>query len=452
MTQTPVPVTEAGSAVRLPPSPPIPKALQAVLAALFWRKTVARLTRRYGGAFTIEVPVFGTAVVITDPELIKQVYLADPADIGVRVPNQVTRVVGPGSVFGLNGAEHRRRRDLLSPIFHGKRLHDYEPMFTAEALAVITDWPDGQEFDSYPSLARIAINPILRTIFGAAGAELDELRQIIPAIVKLGARLAALPMPSRSYGRFSPWGRLARLRARYETVVDELIAQLHVDPNADTRTDVLAVLARTESDGTTRSGVSRTDIGDELLALVAASHENIAATLAWVFERISRHPQLLADLTAEADAGGNTLRRATINEVLRTRGLSGFHGRYVYAPACQLGEWTIPRGCVIRIVSSEVHGNPAIFPDPDRFDPQRFLDGRPSPFEWTPFGGGARRCPGSAFATLQIDVVLRTVLQHYMIQPTDAPGEKWHFRGVSFTAARGGRITVRRRGTERTSE
>lgn len=423
--------------VRLPPRPPIPKVLQAVLAAVYWRQFVAWLTHRYGSAFTIEVPVFGTAVVITDPELVKQVYLADPNDVGVRVPNQVTRVSGPGSVFGLNGNEHRGRRDLLSPVFHGRRLRSYQPMFIEETLAEIADWPEGKEFDTYPSMARLAIGPILRAIFGAGGDELDKLRHIVPPIVKLGARLAALPMPARSYGSFTPWGRLARWRSRYEEVVDELIAQLHTDPTAEARIDALAVLAR--------SGVSRTDIGDELLALVGASHENIAATLAWVFERISRQPPLLAELTAEADAGGNSLRRATLYEVLRTRGLSAYHGRYVYAPVFELGEWTIPRGCVIRIVSSQIHRDPAIFADPERFDPRRFLDGRPSPFAWTPFGGGTRRCPGSSFATLQMDLVLRTVLQNFTIEPNIAPGEKWHFRGVSFTAARGGRITVHRR-------
>lgn len=427
----------AAPAVRLPPSVPIPKTVQAALAVAYWRQFVAWLTRRYGPAFTIEVPVFGTAVVITDPELVRQVYLADPNELGVRVPNQITRVVGPGSVQGLNGAEHRCRRDQLSPLFHGKRLQGYEPIFVEETLAEIDGWPDGEEFETYGPMQRITLNAILRTVFGEADDQLDELRRIIPPMVKLGSRLAPLPMPSRTYGRFTPWGRLARWRAGYEAVVDKLIARLHADPNAADRADVLATLVR--------EGLSRKNIGDELLGLVAAGHEITAAQLPWVFERISRHPQLLAELTAEVEAGGHALRRATIYEVLRIRTLSGFHGRYVYAPVFQLGEWVLPRGCVIRIVNWEAHRNPIAFPDPDRFDPRRFLDGRPSPFEWIPYGGGTRRCPGSAFANLQMDVVLRTVLQHFTIEPNSAPGEKWHSRGVAFTAARGGRITVRRR-------
>lgn len=439
------PVTEAeptdSPAIRLPPRPRIPKTLQATLSVLCWPKLVARLTRRYGSAFTLQVPTFGTAIVVTDPELARQVFLADPADIGVRVPNVISQVVGPGSVFGLNTAEHRRRRDLLSPVFHGKRLRAYETLFVEETLAEIAHWPQGTEFATHPSLARIATNTILRVVFGATGAELDELRRGIPPLVKLGSRLAVFPQPARTYGRLSPWGRLAQRRARYEAVVDTLIAQLRADPNADNRTDVLATLLRGNTDGTP---LTRGEIGDELLGL-AGTAESIAGQLCWVFERISRHPQLLAELTAEVDAGGRALRRATIREVLRTRTLGDFIGRSVDAPVFRLGEWVVPRGCVLRVDIGQLHQNPAAYPDPDRFDPRRYLADGPSAFEWIPYGGGTRHCPGSAFANLHMDVTLRTVLEHFTIEPTTAPDEKRHSRGIVNVPKRGGRITVRRR-------
>ena len=95
----------------------------------------------------------------------------------------------------------------------------------------------------------------------------------------------------------------------------------------------------------------------------------------------------------------------------------------------------------------QLHSNPAEFPDPERFDPQRFIDGKPSTFSWVPFGGGTRRCVGAAFANMEMDVVLRTVLRHVTLQTTDAPGERWHNRGVAFTPRNGGRIVVHRRAT-----
>lgn len=430
-------VNPALPTVRLPPGAPMPKTLQAVLSVVAWRQLVAWMTRRYGPAFTLQVPLFGTAVVVTEPELVKQVLLADPNDLGVLELNQISRLVGRGSVFALNGDRHRQRRDLLGPPLHGKRVRNFEPMLIEETLGEIAGWPDGAEIETYPPMLRITLNAILRAVFGAHGTELGELRRVVPPMVKLGSRLALLPKPARSYRRFTPWARLARWRSRYDEIVDELIAQLHADPNAGERTDLLAVL--------TRSGLSRNEIGDELLGLTAAGHETTGATLAWVFERISRHPQLLAELAAEADAGGNALRRATIREVQRTRSASGFTGRYVYAPVFRLGEWVVPGGCVIRVAIGQVHRNAEAFGDPDRFDPRRFLDAHPSAFEWIPFGGGTRHCPGSAFASLEMDVVVRTVLQHFTIEPTAAPGEKWYFRGVAYTPGRGGRIMIHRK-------
>lgn len=424
--------------VRLPPGAPLPKTVQAALSLLAWRELVAWMTKRHGAAFTLHVPIFGTAVVVTDPELVKQVFLADPNELGVLELNQITRMVGPGTVFALNGAAHRQRRDLLGPPLHGNRVRAFEPMLVAETESEIAGWRDGAELQTYAPMLRITLNAILHAVFGAAGAELAELRRVVPPMVKLGSRLALLPKPDRTYGRFTPWGRLARWRARYEDVVDQLLAQLRADPDVGARTDLLAVLAG-------RDGLSRRQIGDELLGFAAAGHETTGATLAWVFERISRHPELLAALTAEVDSGGNALRRATIREVQRTRSASGFTGRYVYAPQFALGPWVIPRGCVIRVAIGQVHRNAQAFPDPDRFDPQRFLTGSPSAFEWIPFGGGTRRCPGSAFASLEMDVVLRTVLQHFTIEPTTAPGEKWHSRGVAYAPKRGGRIVVHRR-------
>jgi cytochrome P450 len=132
--------------------------------------------------------------------------------------------------------------------------------------------------------------------------------------------------------------------------------------------------------------------------------------------------------------------------VQRTRTVIDFAGRHVYAPTIRLGEWVIPRGYTVIVAVSEIHRNAAAFDDPQRFEVERYLDASPSTFAWIPYGGGTRRCPGSSFANLEMDVVLRTVLQHFVIEPNRTPGEKWHARGVAFTPKKGGRIAVRRRG------
>ncbi|MEB3071859.1 cytochrome P450 [[Mycobacterium] vasticus] len=430
-------------AINLPPGPRIPKTLGMVLFALARRRLVNRLTKRFGAAFTVDSPIFGPTVFVTEPDLARQVFLADPEDLGNIQPN-LSRILGSGSVFALDGAEHRRRRNLLSPPFHGKSVRAYEQIIVEETLNEIRQWPTGTSFETLGPMNRITLNVILRAIFGAEGAELDQLRVSLPKWVTLGSRLVTLPMPIRNYGRYTPWGKLAAWRDQYERILDKLIDDAQADPNFAERTDVLTLLlSSTYDDGT---AMTRREIADELLTLLAAGHETTASTMAWVFERLCRHPELLDELTAEADTDANTLRRATIREVQRVRTVIDFAGRHVYAPSVQIGEWVIPRGHGVIVGINQIHQNPAVFPDPDRLDPQRFLSGNPSAFEWLPYGGGSRRCPGSTFANLEMDLVLRTVLRQFTIEPTTAPGEKYHSRGVAFTPKQGGRITVRPRG------
>jgi cytochrome P450 len=436
------------AAVNLPPGPRLPMFIQGLAYAVSRTWTVEQLVRRYGDVFTMTLPVFGRAVVVADPQLAKQLFMANTDDVGNIQPN-LSRVLGPGSVFALDGADHKRRRRLLTPPFHGKSIKNYERIFEEETLREAASWPSGQEFETLEPMMRITLNAILRAVFGAEGERLDDLRRIIPPWVTLGSRLMVLPTPSRTYGRFTPWGRLARYRREYDAVVDRLVDAVKADPNFEERDDVLALLLRsTYEDG---SAMSRRDIADELLTLLAAGHETTGSTLAWAFERITRHPEVLAKLEAEAATDGNEYRQATILEIQRVRTVIDFAGRHVYAPVFALGEWVIPKGHSITVAINRMHGQTDEFPDPDRFDPQRFVGQRPG-LSFIPFGGGTRRCVGAVFANVEMDVALRTVLRHFVIETTDAPDEKMHSRGVAYTPKAGGRAVMRRRTTPLASD
>ncbi|MBV8177393.1 MAG: cytochrome P450 [Mycobacterium sp.] len=432
----------APPAIRLPPTTRIPKAIQGAAFSVSRRWIMRQMARRHGDVFMLNVPIYGRVVVVANPQLAKQVFTTSPDVLGNIQPN-LSRLLGSGSVFGLDGDDHRQRRRLLAPPFHGKSIKNYEAIIEEETLREIAGWPEGAPFATLPSTMRITLNAILRAVFGAEGAELDELRRILPPWVTLGSRLATLPKPPRTYGRYTPWGRLAEWRRRYDIILDKLIDDERADPNFEHRTDVLALMLRsTYEDG---SAMSRKDIGDELLTLLAAGHETTASTLAWAFERLSRHPDVLAALVAEAETEDNELRQATILEVQRNRTIIDATGRHVYAPVFELGEWTIPQGYSIIVSISRLHADAEVFPDPERFDPQRFIGSKPPTFAWIPFGGGARRCVGAAFANMEMDVVLRTVLRHFTIDTTTAPGEKYHSRGVAYTPKDGGKIVVHRR-------
>jgi cytochrome P450 family 138 len=426
---------------RMPPAVRLPKPIQMVLMAGFRRPFLQYASKRFGPVFAINVPFFGRSVVVSDPALARQVFLASTDDL-INVQPNLSRIFGPGSVFALDGKEHRARRKLLAPPFHGQSIKNYEKVIEEETLRETANWPEGTEFRTLEPMNRITLNVILRTVFGADGAELNYLREIIPPWAKLGSRMATLPEPPFSTGRHSPWGKLAEFRRNFDRIVFALIDKAEADPRLDERTDILALLLGSRyEDGTP---MSRQDVSDELLTLLGAGHETTASTLGWAFERLRRHPEVLAKLVDENDKGGNEFRQATIQELQRNRTVIDFSGRHVLAPHFDLGDFRIPHGYTVMIAIANVHANPDVFPNPERFDPDRFVGTR-TPTAWVPFGGGTRRCIGAAFANVEMDVVLRTVLQHFVIETDDAAGEKVHFRGIAFTPRDGGRITVRRR-------
>jgi len=428
----------------LPPSPRLPRALGALAFVVSRRRTVQWITRTRGSGVTVRIPVFGDAIVVADPVLAKQVFTTSP-DVLQNIQPNLSRLLGAGSVFALEGTAHRQRRKLLTPPFHGKNIKAYENIVEEEARREIASWPDGVEFASLEPMMRITLNIILRAVFGADGAELQQLRELLPKWVTLGSRLTVLPSPKGQPRRFSPWAKLASYRRTYEGLIDNLIDRARRDPDFADRTDVLSLFLRsTYDDG---SAMTRAEIGDELLTLLAAGHETTASTLGWAFERISRHPEVLERLVAEAAGDDNTYRLATIYEVQRNRTVIDFAGRHVAVPSYELGQWRIPQDFSILVSLLRLHQDPTVYPYPDRFDPQRFIDAKPDTFSWVPFGGGTRRCVGAVFAHMEMDAVLRTVLRHFTIQTTNAPGEKWHSRGVAFTPKKGGRVVLHRRTT-----
>src|SRR5690242_18465995 len=389
--------------VKLPPGPRLPRSVQGALALTDRRIALAVLRRFYGSAFTIDLPIFGQLVVIRDPNNIRQLFRTAPHLVDTTDAN-LGRVMGPNSMFAMMGDRHRARRKLLTPSFNGKRLAAYEAIIEREAVSEFATWPQDQAFAALPSMMRITLNVILRAVFGAEGQEFERLRETLPPGIRLGSKLALIPVPQWDWGRWSPWGRFLRYRREYDAIVDRLIDKALADPGLADRDDVLALMLRSRyEDG---SPMTRDEIADELITMLAAGHETTATTLAWAVERLQRHPQLLDRLVADLDAGSEELLNATIFEILRTRPVIDTTFRQVKAPALQIGPWTIPHGHTIVASIGLLHADESIFHDACRFDPDRFIARRPDPAEWIPYGGGVRRCIGAAFATMEIRVVL----------------------------------------------
>ena len=225
-------------------------------------------------------------------------------------------------------------------------------------------------------------------------------------------------LPLRCADDLGSWSRRERLhRRRYDEIIESLIDEARADPALEERTDILALLLQARyEDG---SPISDGHIADELLTLLVAGHETTATTLAWAIERLRRHPRLLSRLTAEADTGGSELRQATIWEVQRTHPVIEATVR-VAQDRIRLGEWVIPKHHTVIVSIALAHQSEQNFPDAKSFNPDRFLGGNPDTYTFIPFGGGIRRCVGGAFANMEMNVTLRTLLREFEFGTTSA--------------------------------
>jgi cytochrome P450 family 138 len=427
----------------LPPGPGGPGALQGVGMLLRQRPYLERLRRRHGPLFCVRAFGFGRMVVVADPALVKQVFTADPAVLHAGDRSPLRRILGANSLLGIDEDRHLEQRRLLLPPFRGERMRAYEAIIEELTLAEIEGWDEDAELPVAPAMRRITVRAILRAVFGATGRDLAELERLLPAWTTLGSLLSTLTVLHRDLGPWSPWGRFLRLRARIDAVLDRLIATARADAALGERADVLALLVQARHvDG---APMRDAEIRDQLVTLLAAGHETTAHQLSWAVERLRRHPDVLGRLAEEADAGGRALRDATIREVQRTRPVVMFAARWPTEPY-ELGGYRLPVSVTIASMAALTHYDPRLFPDPDRFDPDRFLRrAAADSYAWIPFGGGRRRCIGAAFAHMELDVVLRTLLRRAELVPTSEPGEAWAFRGVASGPDRGGLVRIRRR-------
>ncbi|WCB94405.1 Putative cytochrome P450 138 [Baekduia alba] len=426
----------------VPPGPRTPMPVQTLGMLTRQRPYLERLRRRYGNMFSIDVLGLGPMVVLAEPDLIKHTFQADPTVLHAGSRSPLRRVLGDNSLLGIDEDHHMEQRKLLLPPFKGARMKAYEPLIEEIAIAEVETWPVGVEFPTAKSMQRITLRAILRAVFGAEGARLRELEELLPPWTEQGQHLSRFPQIQKDWGRFSPWGRFLALRARVDAILDTLIEDTKNAPDLAERPDVLALMVQARrEDG---SPLANAEIRDQLVTMLAAGHETTAHTLSWAVERLRRNPDVLARLVAEVDEGGKALRDATILEVQRQRPVISFAGRHTIKPF-EVGGYRIPQGRLIGLSAGLTHYDPNLFERPDVFNPDRFMDARPGTYSWIPFGGGRRRCIGATFAHMELDVVLRVILERVAFAPTAEPDEPWKFKGVAWSPAGGGMARVTRR-------
>jgi cytochrome P450 len=433
----------------LPPGPSRPMLAQMAGWVMRPDAFLTGCQRRYGDCFTVRLLGFGEGgtrnVVLTcDPAAIKLLFTAGPEVAPVGASRQsLAPMFGRRSVLLLDGEPHLRQRRLMLPSFHGDRLSAYGRLIAQIAEEEVERWPLHKRFALQPRLQEITLEVILRVVFGVEDVERRaDLRRRIKRLLDVVSNPLAevfIGLPAR----IGPVNLRADFEARVaeadELLLDE-IARRRADPALAERDDILSLLlAARDQDGTSLTDI---ELRDQLVTLLLAGHETTATALAWAFEHLFRRPDAHERLVDEIrHADGEVFLDAVIRETLRLCPPLPVADRTLAAPL-ELDGHQLPTGTVVAACIYLVHRRPDLYPDPDAFLPERFVESPPETYSWVPFGGGIRRCLGAAFATFEMKTVLNTVLARADLRPASTRPESIHRRAIVLAPRRGTRAVL----------
>ena len=381
------------------------------------------LARDYGDGHTVHMPMLlGDVVGAISPQSAQDILTADAASFDIFSPESLAMVFRPRSVVMLSGQEHARERKLLMPPFSPRQvLANYAGTMQETALAYAAEVADGRPFVMQELAQRVLLRVVVRDVFGVTeGAELDELELRIRELFEASSpALIFFPPLRHRFGGVGPYATWERADRRLTRLIHDLIARRRAEPRGD-RVDVLSLmLSARYPDG---SAPSDEVLHDELMALFFAGHAATATSIAWVFYWAHRHPEVLhklrdelAALPWDAEPARYTelpYLDAVCNETLRIYPPVADLYRKLRVPL-RIGGRTVPAGTGVAVLVTCIHARPELFPEPLRFRPERFAERRYSPFEFLPYGAGARRCLGASFAHQALQVVVATILRRW---------------------------------------
>lgn len=414
---------DGGKSARLPSGPGIVATFGFVRNPY---RFLDQCARRYGDWFTVRVPGVNPFVFTSAPAAIREIFLGNPELLQAGKANRpLGAFMGERSVLFLDGDAHLHDRRLILPAFQGERMRAYAPAIRSIARAAIARWLVGEAFAVYPSMRSITFDVIMRAAFGLdESPEAAHLKDLIARLFALYlgrfASLFTLSAFRRDLGPWSPWGRVIRLNREMETALFAEFAKRRASPDHG-REDILSILlAARDENGSPMSDIV---LRDEMMTLLLAGHETTAASLAWAMHQLTQHPDAaraardeLARMPEDADPASMHYLDAVVNETMRLCPVVPNIGRELQAPM-EIAGCELPKGVVLAPCIYLVHRRADLWSDPEKFDPLRFIDSRPNPYQFFPFGGGTRRCLGAAFATYQMKIVLAEVIRRFDIAP-----------------------------------
>jgi cytochrome P450 len=366
---------------------------------------------------------------LMDPEDIRRVLVTDQRNfVKGRSLERTKILLGEGLLLS-HGEQHLRQRRLMQPAFHRERLATYGDAMVRYANRTRSSWTDGQQVDIHQEMMRLTLTIAGRTLFDAnvdgdahdlAEALELSLRMFDIAILPLGPVVEYLPIP---------WVlRLHRARAKTNRIIHSMIAERRANPSD--RGDLLSMLISaidTEGDG---SGMTDTQLRDEIVTLIMAGHETTANALTWAFYLLSQHPHYAARLEEELDrvVGDRSPNVRDLPGLVYTRAVLAEAMR-LYPPAWiierrvlndfEAGGYVIRRDTLVYMSPYLVQRDSRWWGAPQAFAPERWDNNshqsRPK-FSYFPFGGGTRICIGEHFAWMEGTLVLATIAQKWRMR------------------------------------
>ena len=336
------------------------------------------------------------------------------------------------------GDFHRRQRRLAQPAFHPNRVATYAGAMSQYAREQCDAWTHGQTVNVHEEMMQVTLRVVAKTLFDAdVRAEVDEIGAAMDVSVSMFTRamspfgpiLNRLPLPSNR--------RFERAWTRLVGTIDRFIRERRA--SGEDRGDLLSMLLRATDageDGTAGDGAGMDDrqLRDECMTLFTAGHETTANALTFTWHLLAHHPDVQARLHAEVDAvlGERMPAREDVDRLPFTRQVVAESMR-LYPPAwavgrqakepVEVGGYTLPAGAVVLTSQWVTHHDPRWWPDPERFDPDRWRDGADSAaaaqrprWAYFPFGGGPRSCIGEAFAWMEAILVLATIARRWRVE------------------------------------
>lgn len=422
--------------MELPSGPRAPAAWQTVAWTTRPAAFLRRAHERFGDPVTIRTYWTDEPMVLfSHPDAVREVFRLDPATAPAGQSWEFLRpFAGPHSILVLDGEEHLRERRLVQTPFHGERMRAFRPRVAGLARLELSTW-SGRVI-TLERMKHLTLETILEVVFGARDEhEAAGLRNAVHGTldtVRSMPRMLVMSLVQRDLGPRSPWGRFRLAVERFDALLLDLVARRRAEPGGDS---MLALLL----DQRDEKGNPPTDrhLRDQLVALLAAGHDTSAASLAWAFERLARHPAVHARL----GEGDPAYLDAVVKEVLRVRPALTIAPRRLLEPVRIAGR-RLPAGIHVAACLWLALRREDLWADAAAFRPERWLEEPPpNPMSWIPFGGGVRRCAGAPFAEMEMREVLRAAAD-LTIRPVRLEPERARRSALVVTPHRGGEVVV----------